>query len=142
MELSEKQKTELEELIAKLESIRGRHTELVTVMIPAGFNIHAVTGQLEAERSTAENIKSKQTRTSVIDSLDTIIRELKKLKMTPPMGLAAFAGNVSDKEGVQDIQSWLFEPPRPLNIRLYRCDQRFITEPLKEMLAITEVYGI
>src|SRR3989344_886249 len=98
MELTDKQKAELEELIAKLEKIKGRHTELVSVMIPAGFNIHAVTGQLEAERSTAENIKSKQTRTAVIDSLDTIIRELKKLKQTPKNGLAAFAGNVSEKK--------------------------------------------
>src|SRR3990172_9960202 len=122
MELSDKQKTELEELIAKLESIKGRHTELVSVMIPAGFNIHAVTSQLEAERSTAENIKSKQTRTAVIDSLDTIIRELKKLKQTPKNGLAAFAGNVSEEEGVQYIQSYLYHPPKPLNIRLYRCD--------------------
>src|SRR3972149_2062035 len=92
MELSEKQKQELEELITRLDSVRGRHTELVSVMIPAGFNIHSVTGQLETERSTAENIKSKQTRTAVIDSLDAIIRELKKLKMTPPNGLAAFGG--------------------------------------------------
>src|SRR3989344_4023824 len=142
MEISEKQKAELEELIMKLEKVKGRHTELVSVMIPAGFNIHAVTSQLEAERSTAENIKSKQTRTAVIDSLDTIIRELKKLRQTPKNGLAAFAGNVSEKEGVQDIQSWLYEPPKTLNVRIYRCDQTFILEPLKEMLAIEEVYGL
>lgn len=142
MELSEKQKIELQELITKLDNIRGRHTELVTVMIPTGFNKDSVVRQLEAERSTAENIKSKQTRSAVTDSLDTIIRELKNIKLTPPNGLAAFAGNVSEKEGGQDIQCWLYEPPKPLNVRLYRCDQRFITEPLKEMLAIEEVYGL
>lgn len=142
MELTDKQKAELEELVAKLEKIKGRHTELVTVMVPAGFNISAVVRQLEAECSTAENIKSKQTRTAVIDSLDAIIRELKQLKQTPPNGLAAFAGNVSEKEGAQDIKSWLYEPPKPLNVRLYRCDQRFIVEPLKEMLEVEEVYGL
>jgi peptide chain release factor subunit 1 len=142
MEITDKQKTALDELIKRLEGVKGRHTELVTVMIPAGFSKDSVVRQLEAERSTAENIKSKQTRTAVIDSLDTIIRELKNVKVTPPNGLAAFAGNVSEKEGAQDIQSWLYEPPKPLNIRLYRCDQRFIVEPLKEMLAIEEVYGL
>ncbi|MEM4259324.1 MAG: peptide chain release factor aRF-1 [Candidatus Pacearchaeota archaeon] len=142
MELSEKKRAELEELITTLEKIKGRHTELVSVMIPSGFNISAVVRQLEAERSTAENIKSKQTRTAVISSLDTIIRELKNIKQTPPNGLAAFAGNVSEKEGVQDIKSWLYEPPKPLNVRLYRCDQKFILDPLKEMLAIEDVYGI
>jgi hypothetical protein len=44
----------------------------------------AVTKQLEAERSTAENIKSKQTRTAVIDAIDMIIRALKSRKQTPP----------------------------------------------------------
>lgn len=141
-EISEKQKQELEELIAVLEKIRGRHTELVTVMIPSGFNKDGVVRQLEAEQSTAANIKSKQTRTAVQDSLDRIIRELRNLKQTPPNGVAAFAGNVSEKEGVQDIQAWIYEPPRPLNVRLYRCDQTFILEPLKEMLAIEEVYGL
>lgn len=142
MELTEKQKQELEELVSKLEKIKGRHTELVTVMIPSGFNKDAVVRQLEAERSTAENIKSKQTRTAVTDSLDTIIRELRKIKLTPPNGLAAFAGNVSEKEGQQDIQSWLYEPPKPLNVRLYRCDQKFIVEPLKEMLEVEDIYGL
>ncbi|MEM4270738.1 MAG: peptide chain release factor aRF-1, partial [Candidatus Pacearchaeota archaeon] len=139
-ELTEKEKQELEELINKLEKIKGRHTELVTVMIPVGFNLPSVVRQLEAERSTAENIKSKATRTAVTDSLDMIIRELKKIKQTPKNGLAAFAGN--EKEGVQDIQIWLYEPPKPLNVRLYRCDQKFILDPLKEMLEVSDIYGL
>ncbi len=137
-----KQKMELEEKIAELESIRGRHTELVTVMIPAGFNIHTVSKQLEAESSTAANIKSKQTRTAVMDSLDMIIREIKNFKQTPKNGVAFFSGNVSEKEGVQDIQIWTIEPPKPLKVRTYRCDQVFFTEPLKEMLQTDEVYGL
>ncbi len=137
-----KKKQELEELIALLSKIRGRHTELVTVMIPAGYQLSPVVRQLEAEQSTAANIKSKQTRTAVQDSLDRIIRELKNIKQTPPNGIACFAGNVSEKEGVQDIQAWMYEPMRPLNVRLYRCDQIFILDPLKEMLEIDEVYGL
>ena len=76
-EITDKQKQELEELIDLLGSIRGRHTELVSVMISAGFNISQVVRQLEAEKSTAANIKSKQTRTAVTDSLERIIRELR-----------------------------------------------------------------
>jgi peptide chain release factor subunit 1 len=142
MELDDKQKQELEDLIDILSSIKGRHTELVTVMIPAGFNISAVVRQLEAEKSTAANIKSKQTRSAVTDSLERIIRELKNYKRTPENGLAVFSGNVSEKEGVQDIQLWVYEPPKPLNIRLYRCDQTFIIEPLNEMLQTQEIYGL
>jgi peptide chain release factor subunit 1 len=140
--MNDKEKIKLEEQILELESKKGQHTELVTVMIPSGFNIHAVTKQLEAERSTAENIKSKQTRTAVIDAIDMIIRALKSRKQTPPNGLAAFAGNVSEKEGGQDIQIWEIEPPKALRVRIYRCDKTFVVDPLKEMLQTDEVYGL
>ncbi len=142
MDIEQKKKQELEELVALLKDIRGRHTQLVTVMIPAGFNKDAVVRQLEAEAGTAENIKSKATRTAVVSALERIIRELKNYKQTPPNGLAIFCGNISEKEGAQDIQLWVYEPPRPLNIRLYRCDQTFILDPLQEMLDIEEVYGL
>jgi len=138
----EKEKQKLADLIELLSSIKGRHTELVTVMIPAGANIFPVVRQLEAERSTAENIKSKQTRSAVVDSIETILRELKNYKQTPPNGLALFAGNVSTREGSQDIQIWAIEPPKTLNVRIYRCDQTFVLEPLKQMLEVQEVYGL
>ena len=70
------------------------------------------------------------------------MRKLKEYKQTPPNGLALFAGNVSEKEGVQDIRIWAYEPPKPLNVRLYRCDKVFVIEPLKEMLEVDEMYGL
>jgi len=142
IDITDKQKQELEELVNLLGSIKGRHTELVTVYIPAGFNLSTVTRQLEYEKSMAANIKSKQTRTAVTDSLERIIRELKNYKQTPPNGLAIFCGNISEKEGVQDIQLWFYQPPKQLNNRLYHCDQTFIVEPLKEILEIKDVYGL
>ena len=65
--MEDKEKLKLEEFIEELESKRGRHTQLVTVMIPAGFNLSQVVRQLEAEKSTAANIKAKATRSAVID---------------------------------------------------------------------------
>lgn len=140
--MDDKQKLHLEEQIAELEAVRGQHTELVTVMIPAGFNIHAVTKQLEAEASTAANIKSKQTRTAVTNAIDMIVRELKSTKQTPPNGLALFAGNISEKEGGQDVHIWAIEPPKELRIRMYRCDKTFVVEPLKDMLQTEEIFGL
>lgn len=140
--MNDKERLHFEEQIEELESKRGQHTELVSVMIPAGFNIHAVTKQLEAESSTAENIKSKQTRTAVIDAIGTIVRALKSYKRTPENGLALFAGNVSEKEGGQDVQLWAIEPPKELKVRIYRCDKTFVTEPLREMLQNEEIYGL
>lgn len=135
-------KYELESLIEELEKIKGKHTELITVYIPAGANIYVVSDQIEAEKSTADNIKSKTTRKNVLDALESISRELKFYKKTPENGLAIFCGNVSEKEGQQNIKLWVVEPPQPLKIRLYRCDKEFVLDPLKEMLEVKEVYGL
>jgi len=140
--MEQKDKLELEEFVEKLEGIKGKHTELVTVYIPAGTNINAVAKQILAEKSTASNIKSKTTRKNVLDALESISRELKLYKKTPENGMAIFCGNVSKKEGQNDIQLWAIEPPQPLKTRLYRCDQTFVLDPLKEMLEVSEVYGL
>ncbi len=141
-EMTDKQKEELEELVLTLQAIKGSHTELVSVLIPAGQNINLVQRQLEAEKSTAANIKSKTTRSNVTDALESVIRKMKEIKQTPPNGLVIYSGNISEKEGVTDLQTWVYEPPKPLNTRLYRCDKQFVIEPLKEMLEVSEVYGL
>jgi peptide chain release factor subunit 1 len=135
-------KEELAEQILDIESHKGRHTEFISVYIPADYDVNAVQRQLEAEKSTAKNIKSTTTRNNVNDALDKIIRHLKTLKQTPPNGLALFAGNVSKVEGQVDLQIWIIEPLLPLKIRMYRCDKDFVLEPLKTMLEISEIFGL
>ena len=49
-----KNKLELEELLEELKSFKGRATELISVLIPAGYDVNAVQRQLEAEKSTAK----------------------------------------------------------------------------------------
>jgi len=135
-------KQELEEIVERLTSIKGRHTELITVYVPAGYDVNSVQKQLEAEKSTAKNIKSTGTRKNVIDALDKIVRELKTMKFTPENGLAVFSGNVSQVEGQDDLQLWAIEPPQPLKTRLYRCDKEFVLEPLEVMLEVDEIWGL
>ncbi|MEK6913332.1 MAG: LAGLIDADG family homing endonuclease [Nanoarchaeota archaeon] len=135
-------KDELAEQLEELESHKGRHTEFISVYVPADVDANLAQKQLEAEKSTAKNIKSTTTRNNVNDALDKIIRELKTLKRTPENGLALFAGNVSKVEGQVDLQLWVIEPPQPLKIRLYRCDKDFVIEPLKVMLEVSEVFGL
>jgi len=135
-------KEELEELLEELENIKARATELITVYIPMGQNIYTVADQLEAEKSTAKNIKSTGTRKNVSNALDKITRTLKDYKKTPENGLAIFCGNVSPTESQEDLQIWAIETPMPLKVRMYRCDKEFILDPLKEMLAVKEVFGL
>ncbi|MCR4284506.1 MAG: peptide chain release factor aRF-1 [archaeon] len=140
--MEEKEKLELEELVEELESYRGRHTELITVFVPAGATLTQTTKQLEEEKGTATNIKSTGTRKNVTNALEKAIRKLKELGRTPPNGLAVFSGNVSGVEGQEDLRIWAFEPPKKMKVKIYRCDQTFVLEPLKEMLETEEVYGL
>jgi len=132
----------LRKLINELEGKVGRHTELVSVYVPAGHDLNNVLNQLSSEQGTATNIKSKSTRKNVVDALEKTIQHIRLYKRTPPNGLIVFCGNVSEREGQQDIRVWGFEPPEPISTRLYRCDKQFILDPLKEMAAPKDVYGL
>lgn len=135
-------KHKVRNLITQLENIKGRHTELVSVYIPAGYSIIDISNQIKLEQGTAENIKSKSTRKNVVDALEKIIQHLKLYKQTPPNGLIIFSGNISEKEGVSDIKLWAIEPPEPNKVKLYWCDQRFELGPLYELVKEKDVYGL
>lgn len=137
-----KEKYKLQKLVRELKEKKGRHTELVSVYIPKGFDINNVINQLTDEQGTATNIKSKTTRKNVIDALERIIQHLRLFKKTPENGLAVFCGNVSEREGLQDLQLWSVEPFEPIFIRIYRCDQTFVTEPLESLVIPKDVYGL
>ena len=68
----------------------GRGTELITVYIPKGQQLHEVMTQLREEQGTADNIKSDLTRTHVVDSLSKVQQRLKLYKKTPEKGLVVF----------------------------------------------------
>ncbi len=142
MALKKFTKEELREFIESMKNYRGRATELITVYIPVEYDINAVQRQLEAEKSTAKNIKSTSTRKNVSESLDKIVRTLKEYKVTPPRGMVLFAGNISPIEGQSDVQIWEIEPPEEIRIRLYRCDKEFVLEPLESMTEVDEIYAL
>jgi len=137
-----KSKYKLKKLIGNLAAIKGRHTELVTVYVPAGYNLNEMISQLRSEQSTSENIKSKPVRKNVTSALDKIIRYLQLYKKTPENGLAIFCGNVSEKEGAADIKLTAIEPPEEIKTKIYWCDQQFVMEALQDMVEEKEIYGI
>jgi len=133
---------ELSKQIEFLSGIRGRHTELVSVYVPAGYEISKVMQQLKDEQGTATNIKSKSTRKNVLGALERAVSHLRLFPNTPPNGLVIFSGNISDKEGVSDIQLFSLEPPEPISVRIYRCDQEFVIDPLKELIEEKDIYAL
>src|SRR3989344_3210896 len=142
MSLTEQQKHKLKKFIKELDQFKGRHTELVTVYIPQGYEMVKIIQHLQQEAGTATNIKDSATRKNVIDALERMIQHLRLFNGTPEHGLAAFSGNVAAQQGKQDYRVWSIEPQIPLKTRIYRCDKEFVLDLLKEMLDEREVYGL
>jgi peptide chain release factor subunit 1 len=128
--------------LKKLESIRGRHTELISLYIPSGYNLQEILNMLKQEYALTQNVKSRITRHNVLNALEKTMNHLRLFKKTPPNGLVVFCGNVSEKEGEPDIKLWSIEPPQPLAQKIYWCDQTFVLDPLKDMIREKEVYGL
>ncbi|MCP3685606.1 MAG: peptide chain release factor 1 [bacterium] len=142
MALTAMQSHTVKKFVKELESYRGRHTELVSVYVPQGYDLNKIINHLSQEQGTASNIKSAATRKNVTDALERMIQHLRLFKKTPENGLAVFSGNVAEREGQQDFQVWSLEPPVPLNTRIYRCDKTFVLDLLRDMLEVKEVYGL
>lgn len=143
LKMSAKERHKLKHFIKDLENFKGRGTQLVSVYIPASYDINKILNHLSQEQGTATNIKSKQTRDNVIAALERMIQHLKLFKKTPDNGLAVFSGNIAQREGQQDYEVWSYEPEKiPINIRIYRCDKEFVLDPLRELVDDKNVYGL
>lgn len=140
--ISPKERRKLKNLVRELKDQRAMHTEFVSVYVPPGYDISKIISHLSDEQGTASNIKSAVTRKNVQNALEKMIQLLKGYLQTPKNGLAVFAGNLGSKEGKQDFHSWSYEPPVPINIRIYRCDKVFVTEHLENLLVDKSAYGL
>lgn len=134
----------LTKMINELSSIAGHGTELVTVYVPPRRPIFDVISQLRNEAGTASNIKSDLTRNHVQDALSRTMEHLKLFKETPENGLVIFCGAIPNDRGIgkEKIEIYSVIPPKPVQISLYRCDDHFWTDHLKEMLKDEKVIGI
>lgn len=133
---------EFKKKLEELEAIKGRATELVSLYIPPSRKIADVLNYLRNEYAQSSNIKSKGTRKNVMWAIDSLIGKIKFLKDTTPNGLALFVGHKAISIDKQEAVSYVIEPLEPLQTFLYRCDSSFYLEPLKEMVAEKECYGI
>lgn len=137
------EKYELKKLIKKLSKVKARATELISLYIPAGYNINDVKNQLSSELSLSSNIKSKQTRKAVLGAIEKLISSLKSFKKTPGKGLAVFSGDMKQAQGKENTDIIMIDdPPEPIEIRMYRCDQKFILKPLKDIIEAKNVYAL
>ena len=124
----------------------GRGTELISVYIPKNKQLHEVITNLREEQGTADNIKSDLTRTHVVDSLSKVVQRLKLYKKTPARGLVIFCGALPREgggpPGSEVVKAYEIDPPKDLTTFLYRCDDHFHVDILKDMLKDDNMIGI
>jgi len=132
-------------MINSLANKEGSHTELITVYVPPGKQISDALNLLRNEYGTASNIKSNVTRKNVLDAITKAQQKLKLFKDPGEKGIVVFTGALladGAAPGTERMEAYVIVPPEPIRIFLYRCDSRFHTEHLQEMLREKESYGI
>jgi peptide chain release factor subunit 1 len=128
--------------LEEIEKAAGRGTELVTVYVPPDKLVSDVANYLRGEYSQSSNIKSQSTRKHVQGAIESILQRLKAYKQPPPNGLVFFTGHKATEADQTAMVAYVLEPPEPVASFLYRCDSRFFTEPLHEMLVEKDTYAI
>ncbi len=125
-----------------LRSKTGRSTELISLFIHKGKQIHEVMGKLREEYNQASNIKSRLTRQNVLSALNSLMSRLKFYKDIPENGLIIFCGYVDAGGNKTDLETYVIVPPEAMTFYKYSCDSKFLIEPLEEMLCDKKLFGL
>jgi peptide chain release factor subunit 1 len=141
-ELSSLDKYRFRRDLEEIEKATGRGTELVTVYVPPDKQISDVANYLRGEYSQSSNIKSQSTRKRVQGAIESILQRLKVYRQPPANGVVFFTGHKATEADQTQMVAFVVEPPEPVASFLYRCDSRFYTEPLHEMLVEKDTYGL
>lgn len=131
----------VKKLIKSLSLVRGNGTSMISLIIPPKTQISFYQKLLTDEYGTASNIKSRVNRLSVLSAITSTQQKLKLYTKVPPNGLILYCGDVITEEGKEKKLNIDFEPFKPINTKLYLCDNKFHTEALSELLESDENYG-
>jgi len=141
-EMSSKERYKFKRDLEQIEECVGRGTELISLYVPPNKQISDVANYLRNEYSQSSNIKSKSTRKNVMAAIESILSKLRYFKNPPPNGVIFFVGHRQMAADQTEMVSFVLEPPEPITTFLYRCNSQFYTQPLREILAEKDLYGL
>jgi peptide chain release factor subunit 1 len=106
----------IKKLINKLENCKGNGTSMVSLVTPPKDDINRINKLLTGELSSANNIRSRVTRQSVLTAITSTKEKLKLYKQTPTNGLVIYCGVILMEDGKTEKKvNFDFEPFRPIN---------------------------
>lgn len=142
-EISSTDLYEFKRTLQELADKKGRGTELVSVYIPPDKQVSDVAKHMREELSQSANIKSKSTKKNVQSAIEVIVQRIKLFPKPPERGLVLFVGMIPrGGPGTEKMETYVFEPPEPIQTYTYHCNSEFYLEPLQEMLGDKDVYGL
>ena len=142
-EVSSKELYEVKRTLEELSDKKGRGTELVSVYIPPDKQISDVVKHMREELSQSANIKSKQTKKNVQSAIEVIMQRMKLFPKPPEKGLVMFVGMIPrGGPGTEKMETYIFEPPEPVQTYIYHCNSEFFLKPLEDILEDKEIYGL
>ncbi|MHB8585773.1 MAG: peptide chain release factor aRF-1 [Thermoplasmatota archaeon] len=133
---------EFKRKLEELRDVRGSATQLISLYIPPGTQIHDVMGQLRSEMSQAQNIKSKSTLKNVTSALESAMQRLRQFKDPGENGVVIFVGHKNIGSNQTRMVQHVIIPPIPIIVRKYHCDSTFFLEPLEDMLKEHNNFGL
>ena len=142
-EVSSRELYEVKRTLKELANKKGRGTELVTVYIPPEKQVSDVVKHMREELSQSANIKSKQTKKNVQSAIEVIMQRMKLFPKPPEKGLVLFVGMIPrGGPGTEKMETYMFEPPEPVQTYIYHCDSTFYLKPLEEIIVDKDIYGL
>ncbi|CAG9325111.1 unnamed protein product [Blepharisma stoltei] len=133
----------IKRLIQNLDKCRGHGTSLISLIIPPTEQLSLTGRMINDECGSATSIKSRVVRQAILSAL-TSIRERLKLynNRMPKNGLVIYCGEIlNDKDVIEKKVTIDIEPFRPINTKIYICNNTFHTQPLKDLLVMEDKYG-
>lgn len=144
-QISDVEKWKYKKLLKNLQLAKGNGTSMITLVVASKSAISQASTMLTEELGTAENIKSRVNKLSVISAIVSTQQALKKYSRTPPNGLVIFCGDCIsvDEDGSTKEKKIkiILEPPVAITTSYYKCDDCFHTELLDYIIRDDETYG-
>lgn len=139
---SDRARYEFKRKLEELRNVKGSATQLISLYIPPGRQIHEVVSNLRSEYSQAQNIKSKSTMKNVTGALESAMQTLKQFKDPGTNGIVVFVGHRAVGAEKTKMSTYVIIPPTPITLMKYHCDSNFFLEPLEAMLKENNNYGL
>jgi peptide chain release factor subunit 1 len=114
---------------------------MISLILPPRSQISQAQAMLQTELGTASNIKSRVNRQSVLAAITSAQHRLKLYNKVPDNGLVIYTGTALTEDGKEKKINVDFEPFKPINTSLYKCDDKFHTEAISELMDSDLRYG-